>query len=252
MEALKTPTINTGLLSAARAGRFTASEIHKLMSTPRQTKEIKERIAAGEVIFGETAKSYIAEKAWEILSAGRNSAPLGRAAERGNDMESVAFELLVRHWTPLAKVYVDDGFLPYGDCAGATPDAFAHNGKADVDIKVPWVGGKLLEFARDVKDDAPETLKDFSPEYFWQKQLQTMATGGDAGYLAYFDDRWINTKADVSDFTGLPYTQFKGDGFAFVARRIPLMPESVVAIDRVLAAAKEERDRLVTLFAESM
>lgn len=246
---METPTITTGKLAATRVGRFTASNIGALFTEPRSlTAEQKTRKAAGIPVFGDTAMNLIAQKAWEVMANRTNDGPMTRATDRGNDLEAVAFSLLSRDWQPLTKNYANDGFLEYGQNAGATPDAYLDNGKATVDIKCPWNGEKLLQFAEEVEDDDHDALLAWDKTYYWQVMVQMLAAGTDTGYLVYFDDRLPLKEADVSDFIGLPYTQFdpQRPGYAFVARKFNMKKGIKERVDWVLGAAVFERDLMIS------
>ena len=65
---------------AQRIGKFTASEIHKLMGTPRKKGEV----------LSETAKSFVIEKAAEILT-GQKRPVWGAALDWGVEHEQEAF-----------------------------------------------------------------------------------------------------------------------------------------------------------------
>lgn len=239
METATAPAIATGLLSHSRVGRFTASNIGKLFT------------AKGEISYGQDAKTLIAQKAWERLSGITNSGPLTRATDRGNELEAVAFSLLSQYWKPLTKNYANDGFLEYGDHAGATPDAYCENGQATVDIKCPWNGEKLLLFADEVADDDHDALLAWDKNYYWQVMLQMLAAGTNTGYLVYFDDRVQLIDADVTDYMGLPFTQFNPTrpGFSFVARKFTMKEGIKERVDAVIAAAVSEREAIISRWA---
>lgn len=246
--------IESGLLSQTRVGRFTASNIADLLTQPRTlTAEQKARKAEGVPVFGSTAMSLIAEKAWERLAGQWNAGPMSRATERGSELEAVAFALLDKHWKPMQKSYVDGGFMPYGDNSGATPDALTENGSETVDIKCPWNGNKLLAFAM-VSDMDLDALMAWDKTYYWQIQMQMLAAGAEAGWLIYFDDRLTVLDLDDEDranFMDDPITQFNPvrPGFCYVARRFPLQKDAKLIIDRVLAAAEAQCLQIMEQFA---
>ena len=64
---------------AKRMGKFTASEIHRLMGNPRKKGEV----------LSETAKSFVIEKAAEILT-GQKRAVWGAALDWGVEHEQEA------------------------------------------------------------------------------------------------------------------------------------------------------------------
>jgi hypothetical protein len=78
------PTIHSSLTEEdwqdLRRSRFTASEIHKLMGTPKTKSEF----------LSETAKSFVFEKAAEYLTGNRTEI-YGRALDWGKEHEKEAF-----------------------------------------------------------------------------------------------------------------------------------------------------------------
>jgi len=137
----------------ARSGRFTGSEIHKLM---------------GVKGLGETGKTYIFEKACEIVF-GRDTEEqfVTFDMKRGIELEPIAF-----------KKFADDksyqfidvepcDFFPYKDYAGASPDGLV--GKdAVLEIKCPRPQKlfKLMYFGAEAIDK----------EYYWQMQMEMLCT----------------------------------------------------------------------------
>ena len=93
------PVIHTSLneedWQRLRSSRFTASEIHKLMGTPKNKSEF----------LSETAKSFVFEKAAEYLT-GAKSEIYGRALDWGKEHEKEAFHYFSQQ--------TDDFFTYYG------------------------------------------------------------------------------------------------------------------------------------------
>lgn len=92
-----------------RAGRFTASEIHKLL---------------GVKGLGETGNTYCFEKAVELVFGLSEDDDYQSAdMRRGIELEPLAFskfkELMYLEFKEVTEAY----FYPYGDDAGASPDA---------------------------------------------------------------------------------------------------------------------------------
>lgn len=135
-----------------RAGRFTSSEIYKLM---------------GIKGLGETGKTYALEKAIEIF-AGRNTEEsfVSFDMQRGIDLEPLAFEklsnLLASEFIEVTKC----GFIPLGENTGGSPDGlFGIDGVFD--IKCP----KPENFFRIV------ITNEIDDKYFNQLQHQMYVTG---------------------------------------------------------------------------
>jgi hypothetical protein len=237
-----------------RHGRFTASCIGKLMTTPRLTKEMKERIDAGAVFFGDTAETYIAQVAAERATGVRERNPSTYSMKRGIVLEEAAIHLLTKDWTPI------DGcaFMAYGENSGATPDGLLFKGTATMDLKCPEAYTDVLRFGVEVPDNDFDALEAWDKTYAWQVMHQAKCAGVKEAWLVYFTDRlpWIKLSeedrdiaqqiidfacdrlAEGSEFP-FGYT-FGSDGYFYVARRFELTQERSDKIDRVLMAAEVE------------
>lgn len=151
-----------------RLGRFTASEISKLVSKKGQ--------------FTQTAMTYIFEKAAEVITGERKVEVSSRATEWGVEFEPVArkeFEEANGLTVQLT------GFHPYGDHAGGSPDGLVLNSHI-IEIKCPYVTANHLKYCM-MKQSMD--LLDIAPEYFYQMQANMLFTGRDHGYFISFDPR---------------------------------------------------------------
>jgi hypothetical protein len=162
-----------------RKGRFTASEIHKLMGTPRNKSEY----------LSETAKSFVYEKASELLTGIRK--PMwGEALTWGTENEKEAFEYFQLHQDDFYTYYGGETFtfIPYGEYSGYSPDALGSN--CLVEIKNPFNSGNHLK--NQIINDAQVLLR-IHPEYYWQMQLGMIASACDFGYFVSYDKRMPDT-----------------------------------------------------------
>ena len=163
----------------ARANRFTASVVHKLMGSSR----------TGELL-SKTAQSFIYEKAAEILTG--NSKPIyGDALDWGIAHEQYAFfnfnQQNFQEWTYYGgETYV---FIPYGEYSGYSPDGLSQD--AILEIKCPYNSGIHLKNFNIYDADS---LKQIHPEYYWQMQLGMLATDLDYGYFVSCDPRMPEAK----------------------------------------------------------
>jgi hypothetical protein len=158
----------------ARANRFTASVVHKLMGSSR----------TGELL-SKTAQSFIYEKAAEILT-GQSKAVYGDALDWGISHEADAFNafnmMSFNDWTYYGgETYV---FIPYKEYSGYSPDGM--NEEAILEIKCPYNSGIHLKNFNIYDADS---LKQIHPEYYWQMQLGMLATDLDYGYFVSYDPR---------------------------------------------------------------
>lgn len=150
-----------------RVGRFTASEIWKLFVEPRSKKDQ----------WSETAKTYILEKAIEQMTGFRKQVT-NKAMEHGIINEAEAFEkfksLTAQDW-----VYTSKQYFAIDEISGASPDGVLYHDMdviAVCDIKCPQ---PLTYFENKLSEEIDK-------KYFYQIQMQMMATGCDVGYLVYY------------------------------------------------------------------
>lgn len=140
-----------------RLGRFTASEIYKLM---------------GINGLGETGKSYAFDKAVEAVFGEVEENFISYDMQNGIDTEPIAFKKF-SELKSLQFVDVSDcGFFNIGDHAGASPDGLVGS-DAILEIKCPKANTFFKLVATNVID----------PKYFYQMQMQMMATNRKKGYF---------------------------------------------------------------------
>lgn len=162
-----------------RLGRFTSSEIHKLMVKGRSKDQY----------FGQGALTYIKTKVAEIITGERTPDVSSNAIEYGRSMEPEAFQVFEQLRPDLEAVHFGIAvpeFYPYGDFAGGSPDGFA--GKGILEIKCPYNSTNHIEH---LLLTTPEDLKNYSPEYYWQVQANMMFTGKPICYFISYDPRVI-------------------------------------------------------------
>lgn len=136
-----------------RRGRFTASEIHKIL---------------GVKGFGTTGEDYIFEKAVEsIYGIEEDEAFTTKDMQRGIDLEPLAFrkfeEIHQFDFFYVKKAY----FFPYGDDAGCSPDGLV-NSDANLEIKCP----RSKKFFKIVA----KGYSAIDPVYIDQMQFQMLCT----------------------------------------------------------------------------
>lgn len=170
---------------AERLGKFTASEISKLM--------------AG--IETKTVQTYILEKVAEVLT-GESAEPAGGLAI----MWGVTNEPLARDWfKKLTTHRVEEcGFIPFGEDAGGSPDGLV-NDDAILEIKCPF---NATNHVKHLLIDSPEYFKKNFPEYYYQMQSNMLFSKRTKGFFVSFDPRMDNEhgffifemKADLKEF----------------------------------------------------
>lgn len=133
-----------------RKGKFTASEIYKLM---------------GIKALGETGKGYAFDKAVEELYGETEENFVSYDMQRGIELEPLAFAKFQELKEPEFLQVETCGFFNFGESAGASPDGLVGE-DAILEIKCP----KPSTFFKLV---ATNEIKD---QYLYQMQLQMMST----------------------------------------------------------------------------
>ncbi|WP_185151759.1 YqaJ viral recombinase family protein [Chryseobacterium sp. SN22] len=178
-----------------RANYFTASEIYKLLSDP---KDKTESLSVG-------AKSYVLECVAEMLAPSEPQF-YNSAMERGNEVEPRVAERIAKE---LGKTVNDDDFIYtsvgeriffYNDeyDLGSTPDVIILNNmicevkcpKSKTHLKYLMIKS-LDDFFSVSKSESPSS-KDSLKKYYGQMQLNMFLTETDKCLFVSFDDRYYN------------------------------------------------------------
>jgi putative phage-type endonuclease len=147
-----------------RMGKFTASRFGDLMTNGRKKDEV----------LGQTAISYIYEKAAELLT-GQRTEIFGKALDWGNEYEPIC----KAYYSELRGVTIEEmPFVEINDYSGASPDGMI-DGEL-IEIKCPYNTANHLKTAFEGYID---------PKYLWQMQGQMLATGATACRFISFDPR---------------------------------------------------------------
>ena len=136
-----------------RYGKFTASEIHKLL---------------GVKGLGETGKTYAIEKAIEQLYGQVEDPYRGADMQRGVELEPLAFA----KFKELHPEATESFMFPYGEHAGASPDGVVGK-KAILEIKCP----RATKFFKIVADE------NIDKEYYAQMQMQMLCSNSEMAYF---------------------------------------------------------------------
>ena len=149
-----------------REGKFTGSEIHKLMGTSNKMEWGRpEKL----IEFNETAKKYVFSRAKERQRKKVIKKRMGRPANYGKENESVIFEMLKKQF-PDYK-FEKTGFIEFiKGIAGASPDGLV-NYDMGLEIKAPvdW----------DTQYSRHEKLFDQKHSDFWQINSEMLALNVD-------------------------------------------------------------------------
>ena len=178
----------TPVWDKARLGRFTSSEIYKLMSTPRNKAKL----------LSDGAESYVYAKIAEELTGFEHTVYKGIAVEHGEEYEPAACAEFER----LTGVKVTPvGFIPYLSYAGGSPDGLIGE-DALIEIKCPFNSANHVEY---LSLNSSADLFACSPDYWYQIQANLLFTARSTAYFITFSPYvpaplhigWIKIEADL-------------------------------------------------------
>ena len=158
-----------------RLGKFTASEVHKLMG-----------VRGG--IDTQTAQSYILEKVAEVLTempadmgfAGNAATQWGEQHEPdAREYYELAFKCEVQMPGYIAADFTDE--------AGGTPDGLIIGRNKGIEIKCPF---NSMNHIRYLMIKNTNQLKIVSQQYYWQIQMYMMLTGLEEWDFISYDPRF--------------------------------------------------------------
>ena len=158
----------------ARSGKFTPSELHKLMTEPKSKADI---LSVGAITY---IKEKIAETLIENLP---NENEFTNAATAwGNSYEDEAINLFSdQSDTEIIK----PGFIDCNDFFGGTPDGIAADNSFGIEVKCPY--NPTIHLDNLILDpmDFPKARK----EYYYQIQGYALLTGIKDWYFISYDPR---------------------------------------------------------------
>jgi hypothetical protein len=161
----------------ARVGKFTGSEVWKLLTEPR-TKAAKE---AGD--WSDTAMTYIKTKVGEELTGMIHETGPAYPLVWGEEQEENAKNF---YETRFEQKIRKAGFIAFTDHSGCTPDGYV--GNSVVELKCPYNSTNHVEYLtwQNYLD-----LKDNKPEYWYQIQTEMLFAKMNKGLFISFDPRMI-------------------------------------------------------------
>jgi len=223
-----------------RYGRFTASEIFKLVP--------------GERGGTATRDKYILEKAIEIVQGCELPGFTSRHTEHGNWHEREAIDAFMAA-SGLTVEYQSDQFLPYGDNAGATPDGlvtdpFTGEIFATVDVKCPT--GKFWHQKLDIIQNAKPQFQNSPKEYFYQAQMQMLVASAYYGVpiKKHYLVRYL-AEPDMGDYAE-PIQFDMDDSLRIYWKVIEADEVAQVCLIELIEQAAIERDELVNILKQTI
>lgn len=178
-----------------RAGRFTASEIYKLMDCgyrPMTPDELAARPKKGPGsrttrvpdmnVLGDGALTYIYQKVAETLTGRPKPSTYAYPLVYGKELEAEAVE----YFQGLTGLECEEvGFQTWSDHAGGSPDRLI-GAKKGLEIKCPYDSTNQVHYL--MLNDRFD-LKNNYPEYYWQCVSNMLFTDRECWYFATYDPR---------------------------------------------------------------
>lgn len=166
-----------------RRGKFTASEIHRLLGSANKNGTLG--VATKKAI-----DSFAFEKAIEIVHGVVVEEIFSTDITRGVEQEPMAFEL-IKNKKALEFIDVEScGFFSYKESAGASPDGLIGS-DAILEIKCPR---RAKFFKTQIMD-----VEDIDAKYYDQMQLQMMSTGRKkASFVNYYIENGVEFYSEIN------------------------------------------------------
>lgn len=184
-----------------RAGRFTSSEIWKIMECgkrPMTPEELKARPKSGKgskttqvpdpSMMGEKGMTYIYQKVSEVLTGKPKPSAYAYPLVWGKETEPEAVEYFCKR-TGLEVEEI--GFQTWSDHAGGSPDRIVTDGLSGLEVKCPFQSENQIDYL--MLSDHYD-LKNMFPQYYWQCVSLMLFTGRKQWYFCTYDPRMILDK----------------------------------------------------------
>lgn len=182
-----------------RLGRFTSSEIYKVMecgkrlmtkeelaARPKSGKGSKTTFVPDPSQMSATGIKYIRQKVWETLSGVPLPGPYAYPLVYGKQTEPEAVEYF-EEWKGVKTEMV--GFQTYSDHAGGSPDRLIGDTEG-LEIKCPSSDEQIDYLMMSDYHD----LKNNYPQYYWQCASLMLFTGRKRWNFCTFDPRMVQEK----------------------------------------------------------
>lgn len=190
---------------AIRLGRFTASELHRLMSPSKRDmtpEELRARPKSGpgssaKLIYdysklSEGAMTYVTEKVAEVLTGTPRQQGYAFPLVWGTEHEDEAVEFFTLK-TGLETEKV--GFFTYTDHAGGSPDRFVGE-DAILEVKCPFDSVNQIQYL--LLTDQYDVKRNYFP-YWVQCQANMLFTDRNLCYFCTYDPRMKDDKHKLTN-----------------------------------------------------
>lgn len=194
-----------------RSGKFTPSELHKLMTEPKVKSDL---LSVGGI-------TYVKEKVAEtLITEFTNESEFTNAATAwGNSYEDEAISI----FADLTDTeIIKPGFIERDENFGGTPDGIAADGSFGIEVKCPY--NPIIHLDNLVLD--PLDFKKARKEYYYQIQGYAILTG-------------------ITDWYFISYDPRQQDPFKLRYLKVEKNDEDVVAIEKKLQIASDYKQKLI-------
>lgn len=160
-----------------RRGKFTASEIHRLLTYENKPDELPKG-----------AETYVLEKVVEELTDESKERFISDSMQFGIDTEIEAIiSFTAKRDVTIKNIGKEQKFIKYGKHAGGTPDGIGFG--FGIEVKCP---DSKTHFIYSTQINNSNDLKDVKKEYYWQIQSLMLFTGKNYWYFISYDSRFKN------------------------------------------------------------
>jgi hypothetical protein len=220
-----------------RLGRFTSSEMHRLM-TPAKREMTPAELAARpkkgtgsrttQILdysaMSDGAYTYIEEKVAEILTGQAEEDRYVFAKEYGKEMEPVAAE----YFQKVTGLTVEPApFVPFERHAGGSPDRFILQENAGLEIKCPLKAKKQVQYLQ--LADQNDLLTHF-PEFYWQCMSNLLFTEREKWYFVTYCPFMLQEKHKMTKLEIYP----REDHFTLITVKIAKAVEEKLKLLKLL------------------
>lgn len=184
-----------------RAGRFTSSQMHLLMSsgtremTPEELKQYKlknpkskAKMIEDPTILSKATTTYIRSKVAETLTGRASQEVFSHALAHGQDMEPIAAE----YFTEKTGLEIEPiSFVAFGDHSGGSPDRVIKGTKEILEIKCPYNSANQIDYL--MLTDQWDLKREY-PEHYWQCMSNILFLDAPCCHFVTYDPRMIDDK----------------------------------------------------------
>lgn len=184
-----------------RAGRFTSSEMWKLMESgtremnaaekaarPKSGKGSKTNFVEDPSCLSKTTETYIRTKVAETLTGQCSPNVFSHATAHGDEMEPYAAEEFAKRYNVEYEIL---SFVPFGEHSGGSPDRKIRDSNILLEIKAPYNSTNQINYL--MLTDQYD-LKRNNPEHYWQCMSNMLFCNAEKCYFATYDHRMKDPK----------------------------------------------------------